>query len=65
MDNKDGMDTDDDPQNQSIDLGTPKEKQIPMSYLGNTLEFPRKDNVYKSKEALPYDEADSLVWRRA
>lgn len=41
------------------------EKDVPMSYMGHTLEFPRKDNVYKKKEALPYDEADSLVWRRA
>jgi len=39
--------------------------QIPMPYSGLTLEFPRKDNMYKKKEALPLDEADSLVWKRA
>lgn len=43
----------------------PEEKPVPMSYIGHTLEFPRKDNVYKKKEALPFDEAHSLVWKRA
>lgn len=36
-----------------------------MSYMGRTLTFPRKDNVYKKKEAIPFDEANSLVWKRA
>ena len=36
-----------------------------MSYLGHTLVFPRKDNVYKKKEALPFDEINSNVWKRA
>ena len=36
-----------------------------MSPIGHTLVFPRVDNVYKKKEALPFDEFDSLVWKRA
>jgi hypothetical protein len=50
-----------------IPLKAPEVAEAPvsMSYLGNTIEFPRKDNVYKKKEALPFDEYDSLVWRRA
>lgn len=43
----------------------PVEKPVSMSPIGHTIEFPRKDNVYKKKEALPFDEFDSLVWRRA
>ena len=50
---------------QTVDLKVPEVKPVSMSYLGHTLEFPRKDNVYKSKEALPFDESDSLVWKRA
>ena len=33
-----------------------------MSAVGKTLKFPRKDNMYKKKESLPYDEVHSLVW---
>jgi len=33
-----------------------------MPGKGRTTEFPRKDNIYKHKESLPFDEAHSLVW---
>ena len=35
-----------------------------MPARGNTTEFPRKDNMYRSKESLAFDEAQSLVWTR-
>ena len=35
---------------------------IPMGAVGRTLVFPRQDTVFKSKESLPFDEANSLVW---
>ena len=34
-----------------------------MSPIGHTLDFPRKDNIYTHKEALPFDESKSLVWK--
>ena len=34
-----------------------------MSPVGHTIEFPRKDNIYKGKESLPYDEAHSIIWK--
>ena len=34
-----------------------------MPAIGHTTEFPRSDNVYKKKESIPYDEAQSLVWK--
>lgn len=34
-----------------------------MPNSGNTTEFPRKDNVYKKKESIPYDEHRSVVWK--
>lgn len=37
---------------------------VAMSYMGHTLEFPRKDNQYKKKESIPYDEFHSQVWVR-
>ena len=43
----------------------PQEMAVSMSPIGNTIDFPRKDNVYKKKDALPFDEIESLVWRRA
>lgn len=39
--------------------GTP----IPMPAVGHTLEFPRRDTVYKKKESLPFDEFYSNVWK--
>jgi len=33
-----------------------------MSPVGKTLNFPRRDNIYKKKESLPYDEVQSLIW---
>jgi len=33
-----------------------------MPGKGHTTEFPRKDNMYKKKESLPFDEAYSLIW---
>ena len=35
----------------------------PMPAAGHTLEFPRRDNMYKKKESLPYDEVYSNVWK--
>jgi chloride channel 7 len=34
-----------------------------MPAYGNTLVFPREDNVFKTKESLSYEEAHSLVWK--
>jgi hypothetical protein len=34
-----------------------------MPNSGNTTEYPRKDNVYKKKESIPYDEHRSVVWK--
>jgi len=34
-----------------------------MPGKGRTTVFPRSDNVYKKKESLPFDEAQSLVWQ--
>lgn len=42
-----------------------EEPPVKMSPVGRTTVFPRKDNIYKKKEALPFDEINSLVWRRA
>ena len=36
---------------------------VGMSPVGKTLKFPRKDNLYKKKESLPYDEVQSNVWQ--
>jgi hypothetical protein len=42
---------------------TEPNKPITMDPKGKTLVFPRKDNVYKKKESLPYDEVQSLIWQ--
>ena len=34
-----------------------------MSAVGKTLEFPRVDNIYKTKQSIPYDEISTQVWR--
>jgi len=34
-----------------------------MNAIGKTCVFPRRDNIYKKKESLPYDEALTNVWR--
>ena len=34
-----------------------------MNAIGKTCVFPRRDNQYKKKESLPYDEALANVWR--
>jgi len=34
-----------------------------MSAVGHDTVFPRKDNVFKKKESLPFDEAQSIVWK--
>lgn len=34
-----------------------------MPSIGKTLVFPRKDNIYKHKESLGYDEIQTLVWK--
>ena len=36
---------------------------VGMSPVGKTLKFPRRDNLFKKKESLPYDEVQSLVWQ--
>jgi len=36
---------------------------VAMPAVGHTLEFPRKDNAYKKKESLPFDEIYSNVWK--
>ena len=43
----------------------PNQKVAPkgMSALGHTTVFPREDNMYKSKESIPYDEEQSKVWK--
>ena len=45
----------------------PKQKKfvpkVPMPAVGHTIEFPRRDNVYKTKESLPFDEAHSKIWK--
>ena len=33
-----------------------------MSAVGKTMVYPREDTIFKSKESLPYDEVESLVW---
>ena len=38
-------------------------KPVAMSAIGKTLSFPRKDNIYKGKESIPYDEIQTQVWR--
>lgn len=38
-------------------------RQVPMPAVGHTMEFPRRDNIYKNKESLPFDEAHSKVWK--
>ena len=38
-------------------------KQIPMPAWGKTREFPRKDNMFKNKESLAFEEVNSLVWK--
>ena len=44
-----------------IDRGA-HEKPVEMPGIGYTTEFPRTDNVFKKKESLAYDEAQSNVW---
>ena len=34
-----------------------------MSPIGHDTEFPRKDNAYKKKESLPFDEAQTVIWK--
>lgn len=34
-----------------------------MPAVGKTLVFPREDNVFKTKESIPYDEIQTKVWR--
>jgi hypothetical protein len=34
-----------------------------MSAVGHDTVFPRKDNVFKKKESLPFDEAQTIVWK--
>ena len=43
----------------------PNKKVAPkgMSALGHTTVFPREDNLYMSKESIPYDEEQSKVWK--
>ena len=33
-----------------------------MPAVGTTNYFPRKDNVFKKKESLPFDEAQAKIW---
>jgi hypothetical protein len=39
-----------------------KEKEIGMATIGYTQEFPRRDNIYKHKESLPFDESQAEIW---
>jgi hypothetical protein len=34
-----------------------------MSSVGHTIQFPRKDNMFRHKESLPYDEFQSILWK--
>lgn len=34
-----------------------------MPTLGHTTEFPRRDNVYRQKNSLPFDEAQTQIWK--
>ena len=34
-----------------------------MHAIGKTCVFPRRDNMYRKKESLPYDESLTNVWR--
>ena len=43
----------------ALKAGPPK----PMPAIGKTTVFPRVDTAYKGKESLPYDEAQTLVWK--
>jgi chloride channel 7 len=36
---------------------------IGMAAVGKTMVYPRKDNIFKKKESLPFDEVNSLVWQ--
>lgn len=36
---------------------------VQMPAAGRTLAFPREDNYYRKKESLPFDEAQTRVWR--
>ena len=38
-------------------------KDIAMSPVGCTLQFPRVDNMYRKKESLPYDETKANIWK--
>jgi H+/Cl- antiporter ClcA len=38
------------------------EPEVGMSAIGYTTVFPRKDNIYKHKESIPFDESQSEIW---
>ena len=40
-----------------------KSKPKGMSSVGSTTVFPRVDNLYKKKESLPFDEAQTKIWK--
>jgi chloride channel 7 len=54
-------------QDSDIDETSDKPKKavgpVAMGAVGKTLIFPRKDNIFKKKESLPFDEINSLVWQ--
>ena len=35
---------------------------VAMNAVGFTTEFPRKDNIYKQKESIPFDESYAAIW---
>lgn len=35
-----------------------------MPNFGTTIAFPRRDNVYKKFNSLPYDEVESIIWKQ-
>ena len=41
----------------------PSNPKVPMPAHGHTLDFPRKDNVFRTKESLSFEEAYSKVWK--
>ena len=40
----------------------PAQRDIGMSAVGKTTEFPRIDNLFMKKESIPFDESQSIIW---